>query len=441
MSWLLRGKERTSLLQDTLYEPSGILLEYSSHLLAKGNLTDLKATVEGSTSLILSDEDQREFSLFLDRVLSPRAALTNLEAVRRKELSKSPGKPWKTFYPCYGDILRRLSESLEHAYSLMAAALQLYEEAVVRGDITTGWFTAQMKQDRYSSQKLTKRKFRSIQCPEMFFNLLMVKYCEPVDEVFKFTSPHILAYRDHDQMTKLRDFSSSSFGIDFTACDKNVAGFYSAEYARHCALLSGASPAVCKFIFDNLMSPLVWFPDDTYCRLFGSNMSGTIITTGTNCAYHIFVEERLQSHFPHKHLCLSDDGLINANSIHPHLKLLYAIYGQAVVKIDTHNESFYPSIPPFLGFNWLSVETTEGRGLVMVPTDLLRAVSTLQFDQEDGVELFRQRVKGISETMVGFLLLQEAGIPIPMLVQQVFLLAERCGVFPSTTKHTALFLA
>lgn len=417
----------------------------NSHLLAKGGVEDLRQTVERSEFLELSEETKNQYDVFLDKYLGGLTLdpLSNLEVFDRKERSKSIGFPWKCRFSNFGSLLRVLGRSDEEALARLSEQFDDYIQQVEEGVIQHGWFSAQMKTDRYSLKKVLSSTFRSIQCPEMFFNFLMVKYCCSIDETLKFRSKHILAYRNIFDVAKLMRFSDLSFGVDFTACDKHVPGYFVASYLRKIARAGGATPAIADFIFRNSYAPIVFFNNGDAVRLNGGNMSGNIATTGVNCAYHIYVEERIQQFFSHDYLCLADDGLVRY-PIFPDLgklSILYSVFGFAVVKFDLCFGGAYPSIPPFLGANWIIGHGEHGTTLTCVPTDLLRALSSLQFNEsEESGDTLAERIHGVSESMSGFLTLEKCGCEIPSIVKRVFDLASTFAVSPKTAEHAMTFL-
>ena len=395
--------------------------------------------ISGSVDYDLAPLERVMMNWMRDRVPVKFPPIPMIDVVKGKDLKSSVGMPWKFYFADYGCMVA------EFGYEEIAQMVEELEESIIQGKPYTTLFYLFSKLDKYTSSKINKRGFRSIQVADVFLLFIMQKYFAQMVKELEMAAIQMFLVTDVDSyaMRMQSHRNRHSFGVDFSAYDKTESSDLMRMSFRLLCSRVVIPSQVASFIEEAICCPVYILPveETPIYGSGGSNPSGQFLTSVMNTLNHIImnavcVHEALGVPFERyldnnsgvaRMTGTGDDGVESFSTekdartmMKAFPELLYSIFG-VTAKIDgwlddDGNVNPYPPgvLPPYLS----SVEWEMPGGSVVIPSRPTRSLATLQFEnpadaKKDG--LYEEKLLGVSVSMSGFdnILYGDPTYPIP----------------------------
>lgn len=367
--------------------------------------------------------------------------------LEQKSKDASPGLPLRNYYSTWSDVLNHYS--IEEVEEALAEA----ESSILEGDFPLCAFHVFSKRDRYSYKKFTERKFRTIQCGDLLLLVLLQRWLSDVKEQVEEFLPGFFTTTDRAnyerRVSPLR--VGYTFGIDFTAYDKNTLSPMIAAGIGLLCHLAKVPQNLERFFIETVSSSLLVVPVEenqlTLCS--GGNPSGQYLTSYCNTLGHLvmnaFCYNKMFGIGPLEYLygrsevvrsvATGDDGLEGfleradaVRAIEELPELLTSYFG-IPAKVETLQEKPFPPnmLAPYLS----RVEAKIPSGWVLLASRPNRTLGTLQWaskgdlQRPDFVENYKEQMRGIRNVLAGFEVLERLNIPTPENVRAFWRMCRR----------------
>lgn len=275
------------------------LLNYNTYHYGKAGhstlTTELTETFQGTTKIALEhfDEVEEAYDVLYHSwktYVGPSDPLPWEEVIMSKDPNTSLGYPLAYDYGTMEELLEDITmEELSEIF-------QSYEDTLLEGFLPPATWRPFPKMDKYSGKKVMSSKFRLVSVGNVFFLALCKRWFsqvvtaleEAVDQFYINTGPEIF-----NRKFVMRMLNAYSWGVDYTAFDKNSTAMFTLLGFKLLHRLSCQSTP--KFIYEyialNIAQPLsiIVSPDRTLqCYLLcSSNPSGQFFTSYTNSCTHL----------------------------------------------------------------------------------------------------------------------------------------------------------
>ena len=259
----------------------GPLYSHIDFIYCKGPAEDLKGEmsklISGSVDYDLAPLERVMMNWMRDRVPVKFPPIPMIDVVKGKDLKSSVGMPWKFYFADYGCMVT------EFGYEEIARMVEELEESIIQGQPYTTLFYLFSKLDKYTSSKINKRGFRSIQVADVFLLFIMQKYFAQMVKELEMAAIQMFLVTDVDSyaMRMQSHRNRHSFGVDFSAYDKTESSDLMRMSFRLLCSRVVIPPQVASFIEEAICCPVYILPVEgtPIYGSGGSNPSGQFLTS------------------------------------------------------------------------------------------------------------------------------------------------------------------
>lgn len=378
-------------------------------------------------------------------LVGPVTPLSWAEALESKDPKTSVGIPLTNSYSNYEDLLSDFS------VEELATIFQEIEDDLINTSIPIGSWKPFPKFDKYSSRKVRESKFRLVSVGNLFLLTLCKKYLELTTRTLEEAIPQFYLITGNEQFVQKyvqRQLNSYSWGVDYTAYDKNSSGYFILKMFELLDRLTQRSipKRVLDYLALSIAQPVSIMVDHTGSTnvflLSNSNPSGQYLTSFTNSLTHILhnslfllVHYKVETYdFLHdqspllKSVMTGDDGVDSsatkemAEKVSQELAAFVEYYFNIPVKLDLYineqgqSEPFPPGLAPVY-LNKCLVINNNGQGYLF-PANPRRLIPRLLFAQENEIKgnlrsLMQERSLGIAQEIKPYLIHQYLNPALP----------------------------
>lgn len=394
------------------------------------------------------------------------------EALTVKDKDTSVGFPLCARYADFGDLIEK--ETMER----VVAWCEELETAVCAGSYPETVWKLFPKEDKYKTKKIEENKYRVLSIGPLFLLSLCRRYYSRAESHLKVMIPQMYVITDQENFERKvfnRMRGSETFGIDYTAFDKNSCQYLVGKSFQLLDRLVGSEVPrhVYNYIFQSITQPNSMIIDEEGNQivygLTATNPSGEFFTTWVNTVTHIvhnasFVdtvlkvhpEDYLRDYAPLRSVCTGDDGVeavtdsevpnntLNiANKLCEYISREFGIPARLDLLIDDTNEGKLCPFPKDLMAPYLNdlLVVMQERSYYRIYTNPKRLLPRLNFVTQNSIigdvrHTLSERVDGIMERLRPNFFHEYANPSLPKneVIQSIRTLATSLGVRPPTAQ-------